>query len=452
MPPKILLADDSITIQKIVHQTFENQPIELISVGNGEAAVRKAMEIHPQLVLADIFMPGKNGYEVCDFIKQQSDLTAIPVILLVGAFEPFDEKEAARVHADDHLKKPFDPQMLLRAVHKFVEFEARPLTKRRAVSQPEGRSEPKGTAGGDETKRAFARTEKMTSPLDQHLVHTPPPAMAEAGSLPSTTMRGNVQPPVESDAALQPPSQEMPLEISHITDEPSVESPEQAVPRLHAPEESGELLEGIYIPPVEAAETRVPPVVGLDVKTVDDRDRTEKMEVPGWGKPPVPTADEKTERPTRSGESEVFGPRYDSVAAEEEVRESISVSPVIQSTSPAPAPIGSEITQRIDNVAAPRSVSGEESHIPATMEELMGEKTIPIPGGEIEELSSVPSPPDSERSAASSETPLLSEEVLDRIARRVVERMSSRVVEEVAWEVVPEIAESILRKNLSKNK
>jgi CheY-like chemotaxis protein len=120
MPAKILLADDSITIQKMVHQAFENGPYELFLVGNGEAAIRKLQEFRPDLVLADIFMPGKNGYEVCEYIKNRPDLASIPVVLLVGAFEPFDKDEAARVGAAGHLTKPFAPKMLSETVEKYL--------------------------------------------------------------------------------------------------------------------------------------------------------------------------------------------------------------------------------------------------------------------------------------------------------------------------------------------
>ncbi len=83
--------------------------IEVVAVGNGEAAVRKIAEIGPDLVLADIFMPVRNGYEVCEFVKHDSRYSQTPVVLLVGAFDPFDEQEAQRVQADGVLKKPFVP-------------------------------------------------------------------------------------------------------------------------------------------------------------------------------------------------------------------------------------------------------------------------------------------------------------------------------------------------------
>jgi CheY-like chemotaxis protein len=106
---KILVADDNSNIQKMVILALKDQGIEVVAVGNGEAAVRKIADIKPDLVLADIFMPVRNGYEVCKFVKDDSALSHIPVILLVGAFDPLDEQEAQRVGADGVLKKPFVP-------------------------------------------------------------------------------------------------------------------------------------------------------------------------------------------------------------------------------------------------------------------------------------------------------------------------------------------------------
>ncbi len=106
---KILVADDNSNIQKMVVLALKDLGIEVVAVGNGEAAVRKISDLKPDLVLADIFMPVRNGYEVCKFVKDDSALSHIPVILLVGAFDPLDEQEASRVGADGVLKKPFVP-------------------------------------------------------------------------------------------------------------------------------------------------------------------------------------------------------------------------------------------------------------------------------------------------------------------------------------------------------
>lgn len=106
---KILVADDNSNIQKMVGLALKDQGIDVVAVGNGEAAVRKISDIIPDLVLADVFMPVRNGYEVCQYVKQDPALAHIPVILLVGAFDPLDEQEAQRVGADGVLKKPFVP-------------------------------------------------------------------------------------------------------------------------------------------------------------------------------------------------------------------------------------------------------------------------------------------------------------------------------------------------------
>jgi CheY-like chemotaxis protein len=106
---KILVADDNSNIQKMVGLALKDQGIDVVAVGNGEAAVRKISDLRPDLVLADVFMPVRNGYEVCQYVKTDASLAHIPVILLVGAFDPLDEQEAQRVGADGVLKKPFVP-------------------------------------------------------------------------------------------------------------------------------------------------------------------------------------------------------------------------------------------------------------------------------------------------------------------------------------------------------
>jgi CheY-like chemotaxis protein len=106
---KILVADDNSNIQKMVGLALKDQGIDVVAVGNGEAAVRKLADVKPDLVLADVFMPVRNGYEVCKYVKDDPAFAHVPVILLVGAFDPLDEQEAQRVGADGVLKKPFVP-------------------------------------------------------------------------------------------------------------------------------------------------------------------------------------------------------------------------------------------------------------------------------------------------------------------------------------------------------
>jgi CheY-like chemotaxis protein len=104
---KLLLADDSLAIQKVIELTFEDEGMQVTCVGNGQQAVEQLAAMLPDIVLADVFMPELNGYEVCERIKSNEQFRHIPVILLVGSFEPFNEAEARRVGADDYLTKPF---------------------------------------------------------------------------------------------------------------------------------------------------------------------------------------------------------------------------------------------------------------------------------------------------------------------------------------------------------
>jgi CheY-like chemotaxis protein len=139
--PKILVADDNANIQKMVVLAFEERGIQVVTVGNGEAAVRRIPDLNPDLVLADIFMPVRNGYEVCEFVKKDERFSHVPVILLVGAFDPLDEKEARRVGADGVLKKPFVPPdpliaMVMSALEKNPKVVAEMAKAKEAKEHP----------------------------------------------------------------------------------------------------------------------------------------------------------------------------------------------------------------------------------------------------------------------------------------------------------------------------
>ncbi len=117
MPKTLLLADDSVTIQKVVGISFASEDVVLVTVDNGTAAVAKAKELRPDIVLADVVMPGLNGYEVCRAIKAAPNLRHVPVLLLTGTFEAFDEAKAREVGADGHITKPFEAQALVDTVN-----------------------------------------------------------------------------------------------------------------------------------------------------------------------------------------------------------------------------------------------------------------------------------------------------------------------------------------------
>jgi CheY-like chemotaxis protein len=120
MPRTLLLADDSVTIQKVVGISFANEDIRLVTVDNGDDALVQAREERPDLVLADVVMPGKSGYEVCEAIKSDPDLRHTPVLLLSGTFEAFDDDRAQRAGADGHITKPFEAQTLVDRVNQLL--------------------------------------------------------------------------------------------------------------------------------------------------------------------------------------------------------------------------------------------------------------------------------------------------------------------------------------------
>lgn len=133
MGKKILLADDSITIQKVISITFATEDYELIIAGDGDTAITKIRESKPDIVMADVAMPGKTGYEVCEAVKKDPALSKTPVLLLAGTFEPLNKSEAARVNADDSIIKPFESQELIDKVNALLERAAASRAPKAAV-------------------------------------------------------------------------------------------------------------------------------------------------------------------------------------------------------------------------------------------------------------------------------------------------------------------------------
>lgn len=121
MSRKLLLADDSVTIQKVIGITFVNEDYTLAVADNGDAALEKARSDRPDLILADVFMPGKNGYELCAAVKADPSLAGVPVLLLTGTFEPFDEAKAQACGADGWIAKPFESQTLISRVKELLD-------------------------------------------------------------------------------------------------------------------------------------------------------------------------------------------------------------------------------------------------------------------------------------------------------------------------------------------
>jgi CheY-like chemotaxis protein len=138
MPKTILLADDSVTIQKVVGITFAGEDIELVTVDNGDDALARARGVRPDLILADVTMPGLNGYELCRAIQRDPELSGTPVLLLTGTFETFDGRRAREAGASGHITKPFEAQALVAQVNSLLGRQ--PRGSKRAPAKPSGKA------------------------------------------------------------------------------------------------------------------------------------------------------------------------------------------------------------------------------------------------------------------------------------------------------------------------
>jgi CheY-like chemotaxis protein len=121
VPHKLLLADDSVTIQRVIELTFSGEDVAVVAVGDGEQAIARIPAERPDIVLADIGMPKRSGYDVAAFVKSQPELRHIPVLLLAGAFEPVDEARAEQTGCDGVLVKPFEPQHVIARVRELLD-------------------------------------------------------------------------------------------------------------------------------------------------------------------------------------------------------------------------------------------------------------------------------------------------------------------------------------------
>lgn len=113
MTKKLLLAEDSLTIQKVFALTFEQSDISMTTVDNGEDAVRMAAEISPDLVVADVTLADKDGFEVAAALRDAEATRSCPILILAGSLPPFDEEKFRQCGADAVLFKPFESQELL---------------------------------------------------------------------------------------------------------------------------------------------------------------------------------------------------------------------------------------------------------------------------------------------------------------------------------------------------
>jgi len=417
----IVLADDSITIQKVVELTFSEADYRVICVSSGGQALKKVAEVRPDVVLLDVIMPEKNGYEVCEQLKRNPATAGIPILLLTGTFEPFDRKRAEAAGANAHLTKPFESQVLVAKVEELIA-----ATPSVASDEEGGRMDI--ISGGEVYRVDPGRAGEGMRPA-------PPPGAGLQSAAPQAA-------PADFAERIGP-GPVMPLPgASPTDDEPDRET--QPHPALASPDpgaggsfvgfgdvgmEAG--MEGAIVPDRfdEGAGASSPSTVKLRRDEV-----TKRREGGSSGPPPMGVA---------SGGAAPGGSFSGSFEAEFDLIDEAPPEAVApgggQSEdegtggwAPPPEAPPAETWQAVDEPAesagweAPRPMEQDD---PAPPLRPAGDRARP-------------------EAAADGRNVALTPEMIDLIAEKVVQRLADRVVREVAWEIVPEVAEALVRKRI----
>lgn len=455
---KLLLADDSLAIQKIIELTFESEGMEVVSVGNGQLAVERLAEVRPDIVLADVFMPELNGYEVCERIKGNEQFRHIPVILLVGSFEPFNEAEARKVGADDYLTKPFQ------SIRQMVSKVGALLSGNKSQAEATTQELPgQATQSKNESQSHLDNLELTTAdtaPLPQHMR---PGATADA------------------NAAPKKPFAELQLDDEMIEEIPANQfgSAGQSSPSSHQqPTEplSTQDLAEVSAPTATVATTTSQQPSNGDAGLLADEASEAAPSV-------VSTAAYGSDRATASDDAlldldDVEMPRSSALSeaddfildlqdeAEPQATGFTEAQSVVSEQQAEPASVFAQtITseESLQTEAEPEmQVAPDTSQLQETHE--LSSEPQPVPTDELPETFQ----PDTTRAQAEATTApqsvqaaeattsqpgqigieQLSPEVIEHIARRVVEQLSTKVVEQIAWEVVPQLAELLIKRRL----
>jgi CheY-like chemotaxis protein len=484
MSKKLLLADDSITIQKVIGITFANEDYELTVVDNGDAALEKVAAIRPDLILADVHMPGKNGYEVCSAVKGNPAHAGIPVLLLTGTFEPFDEGKARAAGADSWISKPFESQALIDRVEQLLSQGTR--------SRPAASPIFAAPAAPLQSEPVPPVIEPSFGVASETWDVAEAPEAVEAAGIQS----GNAAPVVEEDpwGAISFDEQELP---PASPPEFAPADPQVVGEEMFAFEEAGEFTfeEDRPQPPAEPMAITPEPLerpaggawddLEEDVLALDESDILEEEDLPASEdflfeeeSPRAENLDEfvfTEDEPATTAVEAGVGGREEPAAAADDFGFA-ELEPVAEGTAdlvfgeeeyvPAEA---TETPYREEEpaaaaVAAP-ALAEAEGEAPVEILEIADERAPePAAGGEGSDLWALsgeapawsrpetpaapaePTVPVAERIAALSEQDL--ERIVEKVAGAVVERLAHTILEKVAWEVVPDLAESLIREEL----
>jgi DNA-binding response OmpR family regulator len=479
MSKKLLLADDSITIQKVIGITFANEDYELVVVDNGDAALVKARSETPDLILADVFMPGKNGYELCAAVRQDPALRGVPVLLLTGTFEPFDESKAREVGADSWIAKPFESQALIDRVEELLARAPQPApaaaeAPAAAVVAPAASDVPVSTADiWDDLAEIAAPEAETVSPVEFAAEAFSPVTAEIPDSDEDLAFEEDIWGEVsfdEEDLLAEGPSGEAAEDIWGSMDED--ESEDEVPPSVFANESfSFEDDEEPLTAEAPSAATSAPPAMGefifeeeddsfasmqsgeledldddilpledLDILEEEDLDFLEKEDL-------VEDAAAPAEEPFFFAEEEETFAAGASAASG--VRDDLSA--FAEAAEPAEPAIAFEDEFALTEEGPEWGIAEEPGFViePAKP---AAEELLFTPAGATLEPAAVAAPMAvaavEERVRALSEDELA--QIVERVAGAVIERLAGSVLERIAWEVVPDLAENLVKEEIRK--
>lgn len=152
---RILLADDSPQALRLGEQILTRDGMEVVSVTDGAVALRRIPDVNPDILITDVYLPTRNGFELTRFLRSQPKYNSVRVIFAAAPNDEFDEQDARNAGADEILRKPFEASALLAAVGRLLEL---------SKSAKEGESS-SGDAGFDRNNIRAAVTLALDSAM-----------------------------------------------------------------------------------------------------------------------------------------------------------------------------------------------------------------------------------------------------------------------------------------------
>ncbi|HEV8614046.1 MAG TPA: response regulator [Methylomirabilota bacterium] len=152
---KVLVVDDSLSVRKVVERALAGRQIEVVAAASGGEAIERMEREAPDIVVCDVVMPDRDGYEICEFVKNHPRLSGTPVLLMSGIVNDTVRERAARARASDILTKPFAADDLLKRIDQLL------ATRPASASTPAAETAEAGASAED---AAYRRADLVAAP------------------------------------------------------------------------------------------------------------------------------------------------------------------------------------------------------------------------------------------------------------------------------------------------